>query len=146
MADLYGYSTREPFESETKYFSENPNVAGMGTEDKKIILNPHRTFTDVEKQSVLKNEAIRLWLKDKNITPDFELTPDQVKTFKGTPYEKDELALKHSIISRMLSGDPSAGVTTPDQQTWADKIKAMLEKKDTIGGMVDSINNSRILK
>lgn len=126
----YGYSLREPFESERRYFYSNPNVGGMATEDKKIILNPYKTFTDVEKQSVIKNEALRLWMKDRNIVPNFELTPEQKQKFKGTPYEKDDLALKQSILSRFLSGDPSAGILTKEQESWANKILEELKNPE----------------
>ncbi len=146
---VYGYEVRDIFPSERDYVNKNPNVGGMATEDKKIILNPYTSFTDQEKQSIIKNEAIRLWLKDRNIVPDFDLTPEQKAKFSGTPYEKDELALKHSIISRILSGDPSAGTITPSQKQWADDILLQLEKSkkpESLGDAINEIQNNRRIR
>ncbi len=124
--NYYGYNVREPYKGELDYFNKNPNVSGMATEDKSIILNPFSKLNSQQQESVARNEAIRLWLKDKQINPDFAITPEQQKLFKGTSYEKDEMALKHTILGRMLTNDPSVGSPTQEQLQWAAFIKQWL--------------------
>ena len=112
---IHGYEIREPYESENKYFKQNPSVSGMATKDNRIILNPFSNLNPTQKGAVLKNEAVRLFLRESNINPMFDITDSQKKMFKGTPYENDEMAMKHSIIGRILSGDRSASGLTKDQ-------------------------------
>ena len=38
LVDFYGI--REPFKGELDFFRKRPEVAGMATEDNKIIINP----------------------------------------------------------------------------------------------------------
>ncbi len=124
LIDYYGI--RSPFKGELDFFRERPEVAGMATEDAKIILNPFSSLSDKEKRSVAINEAIRLYMKDNEVQPDFELTDEQKKLFEGTEYAADEAAAKQSILARILSGDPSARNATLDQTLAAQKLKAQL--------------------
>lgn len=117
---------REPYKTELEYFKSNPNVAGMMTEDEKVILNPFSPLSEQEKNSVYQNEAIRLHLKKNKYQPEFELTKEQRKFFKGTPYEKNEIAAKHSILSRILTGDPSVGNATEEQKQAAQLVSKQL--------------------
>ena len=111
-SSLYkGTVRQELFDTEKEYFKQNPNVGGMMTEDNKIIINPYSNLTEEEKQKVVENETIRLGFKENNIVPDIELTDEQRAFFKGTPYEKDEDAMKQTIIARIMTGDPSAKAT-----------------------------------
>jgi hypothetical protein len=112
LVDFYGM--RKPYEGELKFFRERPEVAGMAAEDNKIILNPFSSLSSKELKSVAQNEAIRLYLK-KQAAPDFDLTPEQLKMFKGTEYEKNPVAAKQSILARILTNDPSAKNATLDQ-------------------------------
>jgi len=128
----YGYEVREPFLKEANYFDQNRNVTGMATEDGKIILNPFSGLSKEQSQAVAKNEAIRLFLRESKLEPDFDVTPAQLESFKGTKYAdpENELHLKHSLISRILTNDSSAGEVTEDQQGWADYVLKQLEKRE----------------
>jgi hypothetical protein len=121
LVDFYGM--REPYEGELKFFRERPEVAGMATEDNKIILNPFSTLSPRELSAVAQNEAIRLYLKQQDAAPNFDLTPEQLKMFKGTEYEKDSAAAKQSILARILTNDPSAKNATLDQIMQAQMIR-----------------------
>jgi len=112
---VYGFEVRQPFNMELNYFNENPNVAGMATEDNRIILNPNSKLNKQQKDAVLKNEASRLHMRSMGTTPQFELTPQQVESFKGTPYEGNPDAMKQTIVGRIISGDSSASGIRQDQ-------------------------------
>ena len=117
-----GYGVRQPYQGEMDYFKANPTVTGMAAEDNRVILNPFSNLDPKQKQSVLLNEAARLWMRQNNIVPEFNLTEQQKKAFANTPYGDDELALKQSIVARILSGDPSALDVTPEQRSLAERI------------------------
>lgn len=121
-SDTLGYQTRGLFAGEDTYFKQNPNVAGMATEDGKIIINPYSTLSNTEKKAVVKNEAFRLYMRENNIIPKFNVTPQQKETFKNTEYGGDELALKQTIVARILTGDQSA-LATPKQKEEAKSIQ-----------------------
>lgn len=110
------------FPGEDEYFKAHPEVAGMAAEDDKIILNPYSP-SSVNKEAVIKNEGFRIKLRQSGTIPDFEITPEQKAAFKGTPYEKDEDALKQTIAARIYSGDPSAKATE-EQKAWVQKFSA----------------------
>jgi hypothetical protein len=40
-----GIQMRKPYAGELDYFKNNPSVAGMATEDNKVILNPYSRLT-----------------------------------------------------------------------------------------------------
>jgi len=86
---IFGYKFRDLFDSEREFFRENPSVAGMATEDNRIILNPFSGLSDEEMKAVAVNEAVRLYMRNENVVPDFDITEDQMSFFKGTPYEGD---------------------------------------------------------
>jgi len=123
LVDMFG--TREPYKGELSYFKNNPNVAGMATEDNKIILNPFSKNSPEEQQAVAKNEAIRLFMKVLNVAPEFELTKDQKEFFKNTAYAKDPMNARRTILARILTNDPSAGFLTKEQEEAA---KALVEQ------------------
>jgi len=125
----YGYGVRRPHQSELMYFGNNQNVSGMATEDGKIILNPYLKNKDIDFDAVGRNEATRLYLREKKITPEFELTNKQINSFYGTPYEKNRDMMKHTILGRIISGDPSALDITEDQKRLAASIKKELESR-----------------
>jgi hypothetical protein len=54
---------------------------------------------------------MRLYMRNENVQPNFDLTQQQQQQFVGTPYENNPLQLKRSIIARIFSGDPSANAT-----------------------------------
>ena len=127
----YGYKVRGTYSGEDSYFKKNPHVAGMATEDGKIILNPYSKNTPNEQRAVAKNEAIRLWMRDNKFAPKFKLTDAQKKQFEGTAYGKpgNEMHAKHTIIARILTGDPSAKDATPMQKKWAESVMKKIGKK-----------------
>ena len=128
MGDYYGYKVRDQlYRGEDEYFRNNSHVAGMAAEDGTIIFNPYSRGVNFD--AVGKNEAARLWMRENNVEPKFNLTDAQKEAFRGTEYEKDEAALKHSIMARIISGDPSAGQITPMQKTWADWLADNLSKR-----------------
>ena len=128
MADkVWGYEIRPPYEGEDTYFKENPGVAGMAAADNRITLNPYSKLTPEQQQAVARNEAARLFMKSQKFKFDFDPTPEQRKAFQGTAYEKDEDALRATLVARILTNDPSAGVPTPRQKEWADQIRAQLD-------------------
>lgn len=123
------YGIRKPYQSELDFFKKRPEVAGMATEDFKIILNPFSSNTRDEQNAVAQNEALRLFMREQNIVPQFSLTKKQKSMFKNTEYGSDEDSLKQSIISRYLTGDPSVGDMNQEQKDFAQQILKMLGKK-----------------
>lgn len=126
LIDMFGI--REPFESELRFFKKRPEVAGMATEDNKIILNPFSKISKEEQKAVANNEAMRLFMKVAKIAPEFKLTPEQSSFFKGTEYEKDPVAARQTILARILSGDPSAKNVTEEQKQAAQDFLKYLEQ------------------
>jgi hypothetical protein len=94
------YGIRKPYKSELEFFKKRPEVAGMATEDSKIILNPFSSNNPQEEQKSM---------------------------FKGSEYETDEQSAKQSIIARFLTGDPSAGNVTKEQKDFADALKMKIK-------------------
>ncbi len=106
---------RKPYKSEDDYFSFNPEVTGMATEDGRIITNPYSPLGKNEFNAVRRNEAARLWFRN-NGTPKMQLSPEQSAYFKGTSYENASDADRSAtVLARILSGDPSV-TSTPEQQ------------------------------
>jgi hypothetical protein len=130
LIDMFGM--RDPYEGELSFFKKRPEVAGMATEDNKIILNPYSKLSKDELQSVARNEALRLFMKTTKMQPEFELTKEQQNFFKNTEYEKNPEAARQTILSRILTGDPSAKTATPEQlqaaQALAERIKQVEPK------------------
>ena len=120
------YGIRTPYKSELDFFKGRPEVAGMATEDNKIILNPFSSLSPQEKMAVAKNEALRIYMRLNEITPTFDLTKDQKSMFIGTEYEKDPISAKQTILARILSGDPSAKDATLDQTLEAQKLQEQI--------------------
>lgn len=130
------YRIRDPFPSEDAYFKSNPTVAGMATEDGKIILNPYSGLSPTEQEGVIKNEGARLDMRAMDL-PDFQITDEQRDQFVGTPYADNSQAMRETILGRIISGDPSVGAFTPEQKRIADTVK----KKP----IMDGAERSRIL-
>jgi hypothetical protein len=128
---LLGFSGRGAYPSETRFFSENPSVAGFASEDNRIVLNPYSGLSEAERKAVAQNEAVRLWLRTRGITPLFGLTGEQSAFFSGTPYGDPQNAqpARDSIMARMLSGDPSSGVASDEQQAWAQWMLRQLQSE-----------------
>jgi len=121
------YPVRDKLHSgEETYFKENPHVTGMAAGDNSIILNPYSNLNEQQKQAVIKNEAIRLGIRNRK--PDlsgFNMTQEQLNNFKGTPYENGGYDTKATAISRILSGDLSFRPTL-EQIEFANKLYNIL--------------------
>tara|TARA_R110000868_G_scaffold187664_2_gene430185 strand:- start:50 stop:844 length:795 start_codon:yes stop_codon:yes gene_type:complete len=119
-AQVMGVPVREPYPSEADYFRANTNVGGMAAEDNQIIINPFSSLSDSERESVKLNEASRVRMRDGSIVPPaFDLTPEQAGRFSGYgPID----AQRQTIVGRVMSGDPSAGNITEQQQAYADML------------------------
>jgi hypothetical protein len=119
---------RKPYDSELDFFQKNPTVAGMATEDDRVILNPYSNLSDTEKQSVALNEAARVKMKkDDALKPKFELTKDQEAFLNSNSYQSaNDDDRKATIAARILSGDPSAGKPTDEQLMFVDTLRKSL--------------------
>jgi hypothetical protein len=113
------------FPGEIKFFNENPDVAGMAADDDKVIFNPDSGLSQSELSALYKNETTRIFLRQGRFhMPEFDLTEKQ-KAFLGGGSYADASASnrKATIAARILSGDPSAGVPTPEQRTYVEELK-----------------------
>lgn len=118
---------RTPVGDEDGYFKSNPHVGGMADfQSGKIVLNPYSKLSDDEKNAVAMNEWARLLMRQNKITPNFEITPAQQKAF-GSYGGGDPLAIKETIVGRIVSGDPSALDATPQQHQIAEQIKKLMQ-------------------
>jgi len=132
---LQDIQVRLPHPSELKFFKQNKQIPAMMTEDGTVAENPYaekpngKKFSPKELAAVQMNEKIRVWLKRNNVELDFKLTPGQQKQFKtyGEP-----LDMRHTIIARILTGDPSAGTATPEQQAIAQQIEKEISQPQGI--------------
>lgn len=123
MPNVFGFPIRDPYPTERGYFVRNPHVAGMAAEDGSIILNPFSDLGPAERDAVAKNEAVRLWLRKYQVDPIFDLTAEQQQRFAsyGSPTD-----IRHTVLGRIISGDPSVGTITRAQQLWADRVLSKL--------------------
>lgn len=110
---------RDPYEKELEYFKKNPHVAGMATEDEKIIFNPYSKLIPEKSNSIYRNEAARIYMKKHAMRPTYEITEDQKKIFEdyGSPQD-----IKETIVGRGISGDESSGELTNEQQIFIKKL------------------------
>ena len=122
-----GASTmRAPTDSEQKYFKTNPHVAGMATEDDRVVLNPFSALSDKEKSAVVKNEMARIFMRNSKERPSFALTDEQKRRFGS--YSANEKDVRETVAARLLSGDPSAGTPTTEQSAYVDHLRAAMAK------------------
>ena len=128
--EMLGYQKRDKlFPKEEELFKANPHGGGMAADDNRVLLNPYSKLKTREQQLVATLEATRLFMREHKITPTFELTNEQRAFFKGTPYEKDDLSAKQSILSRIFVGDPSAGTLTPEQKATARDVMIQMRAR-----------------
>jgi hypothetical protein len=126
---VFGYAVRQPYQSEDAFFLLNPNTTGMAAEDGRIVLNPYSGLKYEQQLAVAKNEAIRLFMRESQIDPQFKVTPEQMKSFQGTAYGTNEPALRQTLVSRILTNDPSAGNVTDEQRKAAQSIMQQLNAR-----------------
>lgn len=124
---MLGYQIRpQLYQGEENYFRSNPNVAGMASESGHVILNPHSP-PGVNHEAVARNEALRLYMRDRNITPSFGVTDAQRSAFSETAYGSNDDALKQTLAARIYSGDPSAQATE-QQRNWLEVLMGGAER------------------
>ena len=115
----------EPYPGEAEFFRLNPQVAGYAAPDKTVVLNRHSPLSDASKMHVAINEAARHHMMDQGTLHRFPLTDGQRGFFqRESPghYARDPQMVRHSIVARLISGDPSAGPYTPEQRQAADGV------------------------
>lgn len=118
---------------EDKYFKANPGMAAMAAEDGKVILNPYSKAKPQEQEAAVRNETARLFMRNTEIKPSFELTKEQRAQFAGTPYANDEQAMRETIAARIFSNDPSAKTATPEQKDFVAKNLAPVSETGSLG-------------
>lgn len=116
---------RDPYPSELDYFKLNPHVAGMATEDDRIIINPHSPISEKAKESVYKNEEARIFMRNSKNRPQFKLSNNQLNQFKDYGSEQD---IRETIAARILSGDKSALEPTREQKDYVIWLKKEMGK------------------
>ena len=123
-----GIETRKPFNSELEYFKKNPNVAGMAAEDDKVIINPFSNLSEAEIQAVVTNESSRIFMRKNSAhKPRFDLTSQQEAFLDTTTYRNaSEEDRKATIAARLLSNDPSGGISTPEQSVFVHGLRKAL--------------------
>ena len=121
----YTFPERDLYKGEDEYFYNNQHVGGMATEDNHIIINPYSKLNNEERDSIRKNEAARLAMRNGYPRPSFELSTEQKEKFGQ--YSQDEQDQKETIIGRIISGDPSVGGITKEQQMYADELASVLK-------------------
>jgi hypothetical protein len=126
---VFGYAVRKPYKSEDAFFLLNPGTTGMAAEDRRIVLNPYSGLKYEQQLAVAKNEAIRLFMRESQIDPQFKVTSEQMKSFQGTAYATNEPALRQTLVSRILTNDPSAGNVTDEQRKAAQSIMQQLNAR-----------------
>ena len=110
------YKERQPYESESQWFADNPDVSGMASEDGAVVLNPHLNMSPGGAVRTKRNESVRLLMDDVGYSAKSGLTDDQKALSSGMgAYGSDEDALKKTILARILADDESLGPYTPDQ-------------------------------
>jgi len=118
---------RQPYISELGYFAANPNVAGMMTEDQRVILQPGMPYGQAN--AVYKNELARLLMQD--YQPKSRLTDQQKQFFTGTPYERQPANALLSVFARGLTGDPSANLSFEQDR----ELRGLTSYGGLLGGM-----------
>lgn len=116
---------RMPHPKELEFFHQNRSVAGYASSDGKIVMNPFANLAPEERHAVMQNELYRLLTRDQ-VLPRFagELTSEQAKTLAANPFYSKATPEEQvdTVMGRLLSGDPSAGAPSPEQQKYLDEI------------------------
>lgn len=138
------------------YFMNHKDVAGMAIGGgangidgpRRIVMNPYSDVlkTDLQKEGLVRIEAVRHAMDENNYKPSFELSEHQKNlqktVFKDMPYGSNDEAFKQSIISRILVGDADDLQPTPEQE--AEAARFIFNNDSTTanqkgeGGMLDT--------
>ena len=80
---------RTPNTGEIKFFTDNPTVGGMADFDTgTVVINPLKQWKPEERNSILTNESMRLFMRHNNIKPEFKLTEEQTNLFSNNRSEE----------------------------------------------------------
>ena len=115
---------RQPYVSESAFFAANPHVAGMAAADDRVILNPRAGLDEVGKKAVFDNERTRILLRHFPMFDGVRLSPEQERKFARYGGPVDRI---HTVLARLLSGDPSAGEPTFLQSNAVQRIRGLLD-------------------
>jgi hypothetical protein len=123
----FGVEERKPTRSESQFFRQNPNVAGMAASDNSVVLNPV-TPKGVNPKAVALNESARIFMRlNPEFQPNFALTPEQSQFLDSTIYRDASPAVRSATIAgRLLSGDPSAGGASPEQRQFIVNLRKQM--------------------
>ena len=145
--NMYGYEIRDPYPGEDEYFKKNTHATGMAAEDNKITINPYSSIPERSKALVAKNEALRLYMREHNIDPQFEVTDKQKQYFKenGSAYgiPGNEKHLRATIVSRIVTGDESAQDVTDEQRIVANSIMNQMRTRSKLSGQFKGVVDGR---
>lgn len=144
---VYGYEVRDPYPGEDEYFKKNTHVTGMAADDNKITINPYSNISERSKALVAKNEALRLYMRENDIDPQFEVTDQQKQFFKehGGAYglPGNERHLRSTIVSRIVTGDASAQDVTDEQRRVAHTIINQMKARSKLSSQFKGVSNGR---
>lgn len=127
LSSVFGVPVRRSlYPGEDTFFKGHRDTAGMAAEDGAIVLNPYSTNPSESQELVAVTEAARHHMKKMgDAVPAFTLTPGQREFFSkadnGRPYGSDE-DIRHTILSRIIVGDKSAGDVTKAQRKAAEAV------------------------
>lgn len=128
IVNYFGYRIRKPYPEEAEWFSKNLNIAAYSSDDYFIVINPYLKLNSAERNSLCINEGARLFMRKNKIIPKIRLTNEQKKYFKGTVYEGNSIAVRQTIIARIIAKDPSAKNITKKQIAIANEIIELAER------------------
>jgi hypothetical protein len=114
---------RQPYQSEGEFFQRS-GIPGYAADDGNVVLNPNPP-EGVNMDAVRLNESGRVMMRSGDMPrPSYALTPEQEAAFSG--YSPDPQDQRETIAARILSGDPSAGASTPEQQFYVEQLRDRL--------------------
>jgi hypothetical protein len=129
------YPEVKPDKNTMEFFRKTPSVAGMATGaglngydgPRQVMVNPHTGLNEAQRGGLVRNERLRHFMDESKPSLNFDPTPAQVASFQGTEYGKPENRgrLKETLVARIITGDDSAGSTTPEQKESAYRVSRM---------------------
>jgi hypothetical protein len=122
---------RQPWDDEAVWFATHPEVAGFASTGGEVVLNPSLRLSPRQLRSVLLNETVRVILRRRRfICPTFSLSPWQRLRFANYGTKRDQ---RHTIIARLIAGDPSAGVPSAVQKRLASVVVRIISLEKPFG-------------
>lgn len=121
---------RAPYQSEIDFFNRS-KVPGYASPDNHVVLSPSPA-PGINPDAVAQNEAMRVYLRKKKYSADDlpYLSDDQKRFLDSTSYKSaSDLDRRSTAISRLFSGDPTAGSPTLDQSIFLDGTRGKFRLK-----------------